>query len=136
MRNVNDKGEKGLISEKFLSPLDIKTKCKRQIGLQNMQLKGTQAVSRHTQPHSGLQIQFMLYHPAEDGHCIMRELGSGLVFVLCLRWPLGLSRCPVWWDQSSVGMGRDLPVPSPASASGWVKVQEESVSKCLGKFYL
>lgn len=56
MSNINDEGEKGLIFEKFLSPLDIKTKCKRQIGLQNMQLKGTQVVDRRTQPHSCLQI--------------------------------------------------------------------------------
>lgn len=102
-----------LMFEKFLSPLDVKTKCKRQIGLQNMQLKGAQAVGRDTEPHSGPQIQFVLYHPDEDGHCITAQLCSGLVSVLSLRWPLGLPGCVVWWDQSSVGMGRALP-GSPA----------------------
>lgn len=83
-----------------------------------MQLKEAQVVGRHTQPHSGLQIQFILYHPDEDGHCIMAELCSGLVSVLSLRWPLGLSGCVVWWDQSSVGMGRALPGPPALPQAG------------------
>lgn len=40
LTNVNGKREKGLISDEFLSRLHNKSKRKRQIGLQNMKLKG------------------------------------------------------------------------------------------------
>lgn len=71
MRNVNGEKEKGLISEKFLSPLHIKSKRKRQIGLQNIvAAERSLVVGIHSQPDSGLQIRFLMYLTDEDGHRI------------------------------------------------------------------